>query len=189
MVSGLTFFAPLSFISKALQMGRGRNSKYQLKLKQKEKQAQQKARKVQKKETKKVKMAKPLSVVEKHREQHKDKYLWGAVPLFRKDGEPLFWGRLNPYNPARTRDGRPAYIVEVDPRKHKASCVVVHVPNIYGGEDEYSQHCVSLEGVFMASGKPDALDVFNIPVDKWNQKVDEGLLAIRAIDDDTYIQK
>jgi hypothetical protein len=119
-----------------------------------------------------------MSLVDRIRKANKGLFLWKAVPLFRKDGKPLKFTKLSPFLPCRTRDGRAAFIIEIDERR---ATMPVTVEAVSTTSKTKAHHKVTLNGSFLASGEPHPLDIFNITPEKWNKKFEKGEVPIKAL--------
>lgn len=153
-------------------------SKYQKKL------AKRQEKKVAVKETVKAEVEAAAAPEKKeafqynYRKHHKETYLWDAIPL-KRDDKPVIFPKLTAYQPVRTRDGRPAYIEEIDVNRSKHQCVIVHIADA-GHPGKYIRQEVSLNGMFSISDEPMPMDILNVSPQAWNKKFEEGLVAIRA---------
>lgn len=126
-------------------------------------------------------------LVEKHREAHNDKYVWDAIPLCDEAGKDrIFATKIDPYSPARLRDGRPAYIIEINPVALPFERVVVEVPNTLPNvNDEFILLRMSLEGNFRMDKSPCPLDLINVSPRAWNAMYERGKLPFPCFDWDT----
>ena len=151
-------------------MGKKKPSKYRAKQERKQKEE----------------VAEPVqqdSLAVRYRNAHKETFLWEAIPLYIKGtSTPKAFPKLSAFLPCRTRDGRVAYLEEIDPTNDTCTGVICHIadPERPG---KYIRQTVSLNGMFRADGQPCAIDVLNISAKAWNKKYEEGLVGIRAIDD------